>query len=132
MDVKKIKLLMKQRKVSQREISKLIGITQAGLSFMFKSKDFKVSTLEKIAEVLQVPVSSFFEDTDKKIVINEKRCFTEFVNDVLTEYYKNPIALQYHICLQKIFDFAPSRLAQFDYAVKNNIKQIKISVIKSE
>lgn len=123
---------MKQRKVSQREISKLIGITQAGLSFMFKSKDFKVSTLEKIAEVLQVPVSSFFEDTDKKIVINEKRCFTEFVNDVLTEYYKNPIALQYHICLQKIFDFAPSRLAQFDYAVKNNIKQIKISVIKSE
>lgn len=132
MIAEKIKQMMEQSNVTQVILANELGITQSGLSLLLKKDNIRVNTLYKIADVLQVPVSSFFEDTDKKIVINEKRCFTEFVNDVLTEYYKNPIALQYHICLQKIFDFAPSRLAQFDYAVKNNIKQIKISVIKSE
>jgi len=63
MNIKKLRDLMKIKKISQREISSKIGMTQSGFSSAVISGDFKVSTLERIAKVLEVPVGYFFDET---------------------------------------------------------------------
>ncbi len=62
MNYNKIENIRKQKKVSQRDLCKIIGITTVGYSKMIREESIKVSTLEKIAKVLEVPVIYFFTD----------------------------------------------------------------------
>ena len=59
----KIKELQKIRKITQAELSDKIGMTRPGLQNAFRNDDFKASTLKKIAEVLDVSITYFFEET---------------------------------------------------------------------
>jgi len=62
MDYQQIKTLCKQNNLSIKELGERIGMSDAGLYRAFINNSLKVETLEKIAGVLGVPVSFFFND----------------------------------------------------------------------
>lgn len=61
----KIENLRTIKKISQTDFAKKIGMTQTGYSQMIKNNDLKVSTLQKIAEILEKPVSYFFDEKEQ-------------------------------------------------------------------
>jgi len=44
MNINKLKNILKIRKVTQKELAEGIGLTQAGVSYIFNETDMKVST----------------------------------------------------------------------------------------
>lgn len=60
----KIKNLNKSKGYTLEDLAKKIGVVQPSLSRMLKSNDFKLSTLQKIADVLEVDISYFFEQNN--------------------------------------------------------------------
>jgi transcriptional regulator with XRE-family HTH domain len=67
----KIEQLRKEKNVKQTDIAQAIGFTVSGYQKAIQANDFKVSTLEKIAEALEVPVTYFFEDSGDKHFLSE-------------------------------------------------------------
>lgn len=59
-----IKELAKQKNLTLDYIAKESGITSQGLYKMIRENSTRVDTLEKIAEVLDVPISCFFSEND--------------------------------------------------------------------
>ncbi|MBN2664560.1 MAG: helix-turn-helix transcriptional regulator [Bacteroidales bacterium] len=63
--INKIENLRKSKLLNQTEIAKKIGMSLNGYNKAVVNGDFKLSTLTKIANVLGVPVSYFFEESGK-------------------------------------------------------------------
>lgn len=84
MDTKRLTDLMRLRKISQRVLAEKIGFSQTAISQAINRNDFKVSILEKIAKVLGVPISYFFEDEQSLTQIENKE-FDEFLNKYISE-----------------------------------------------
>lgn len=61
MDIEILKDLMDKKRFSQRKLAKEIGMSHPGLNKALSTGEFKVSTLEKIADVLEVDISVFFK-----------------------------------------------------------------------
>lgn len=57
----KIKQVAREKKISLKELSKQVGITEQGLQNMMKKNTCNLSTLQKIAEALGVSESIFFD-----------------------------------------------------------------------
>jgi transcriptional regulator with XRE-family HTH domain len=57
----KIRNALVEKKISQTRMAELIGMTREGYGRMIKDESMKVSTLEKIADVLGLPIIYFFE-----------------------------------------------------------------------
>ena len=64
MNYQKIEDERRARNLTLEDFANKIGVSQAGYNQMLRSQSMKIATLEKIAEVLQMPVSSFFEPKD--------------------------------------------------------------------
>lgn len=58
----RLKKILKTRKITQKELAEKIGVSVTTINDLLKREDLKVSMLEKIAKVLQVPVSYFFDE----------------------------------------------------------------------
>jgi len=56
----KIKLILYEKNISIKEFAEIIDMSEAGLHRAFKNDDFKISTLQKIAEKLNIEVGYFF------------------------------------------------------------------------
>jgi transcriptional regulator with XRE-family HTH domain len=67
MNYSKIKFLADEKKITLKQICANVEITEQGLQRMFLNNSMKIETMEKIAKVLQVPVSYFFEDDNKEV-----------------------------------------------------------------
>jgi len=68
MDIhKKIKELVKIRNTTISGLCQKIGMTESGFNFSMKNNTLKIETLQKIAEVLEMPVCCFFEDGETDI-----------------------------------------------------------------
>lgn len=67
-DRNKILAVMEYKGLTKYALSKLSGISQTTLGDILGGKKVspKVATLERIAEALEVPVTSFFDDSDVK------------------------------------------------------------------
>jgi len=59
-----IKLIAKEKKMTIRQISKEVGITEQGLQSIIRNNTTTTDNLEKICKVLGVPVTSFFSTND--------------------------------------------------------------------
>jgi transcriptional regulator with XRE-family HTH domain len=69
-----IKKIAKDKKLSIKMLAKLCGMTEAGLYQAMNNKTLKIETLEKIAEILGVSITIFFEsemDREDAEQINE-------------------------------------------------------------
>lgn len=62
MEGKVLKQKLMELNKTQKELSELLGITAQSVSAIFSAKDVRSGTIEKIAHVLNVPVSFFFGD----------------------------------------------------------------------
>jgi len=56
---KKIKKMLLDNNISQEYLAVNIGMTKNGLNNNLSSDDFKLSTLQKIADFFKVPISYF-------------------------------------------------------------------------
>lgn len=56
----KIKDLAKSKKIALNDVADQLGMTPQALSRMIKDNSTKVSTLEKICEIFDVPIGYFF------------------------------------------------------------------------
>lgn len=61
-----IKTIAREKGVTLAEVSTQVGITQQGLSKIIRDNISRTDTIEKIANVLGVSVSVFFEDNAKQ------------------------------------------------------------------
>ena len=97
MDFDKIKSLCLNKRITIPELSEKIGMSRAGLYTTIKNQTITVTTLEKIAEALEVPVSVFFESGS-----NQE---SEFLRKKMEEYkesYKS--LLEVHAKLKNEYD----------------------------
>lgn len=78
MQLDKIKSLAEKKGISIRDLSEKINLTAEGIYQNIRKNSIKAETLEKIAELLEVPVSYFFDDkmsealTNGHTVVNHK------------------------------------------------------------
>ena len=63
MNISKLQLLMSQSKVNNSSLASMSGVSDVTISKILNGADAKISTIEKIAEALKVPVGSFFDDS---------------------------------------------------------------------
>jgi transcriptional regulator with XRE-family HTH domain len=73
MNINKLKALLHQRDISQKEMAEKIGMSEPAMSNAMRRGDFKVATLEKIAKVLNVNMSVFFNDDPVQNTFNEPK-----------------------------------------------------------
>lgn len=59
----RIKQLLQQKGITQKELAERIGMTETGVSLIIKNKtNTPLSRLQQIADVLEVPISELFEE----------------------------------------------------------------------
>lgn len=62
MNIKRIKEKIEASKISKSDISKLTKVSRTTIENLLSGADVKVSTIENLANVLNVPVGYFFDD----------------------------------------------------------------------
>lgn len=62
LNLQKIKDLSELKKIPLTELAKRLGSSPQALSRMLKENSTKVSTLEQIAKIFDVPISYFFDE----------------------------------------------------------------------
>jgi len=70
LDYNKLKSLIKDRGLTLLKVSSGIGLTETGFYQAIKNNTLKVRDLEKISKILELPVSSFFEEPPTMIIQN--------------------------------------------------------------
>jgi transcriptional regulator with XRE-family HTH domain len=60
-----VKKYCKQQGLTLKELAERVEMTETGLSRALKRKSLKVKTLERISEVLQVPIAALFGEEGK-------------------------------------------------------------------
>lgn len=63
MKVAKLQALMSQSKVNNSSLASLSGLSDVTISKILNGADAKISSIERIAEALNVPVGYFFDDS---------------------------------------------------------------------
>lgn len=66
----RIKFLLDELGVTQKTLSEMLGVTPQSVSAIIAASDVRSGTLEKIANVLGVPMSRFYPN-DAATIINE-------------------------------------------------------------
>ncbi len=64
-----LKHKIRETGVTLKEVSDLLGITSQALNSIFNAKDVRSGTIEKVAHVLQVPVSYFYDELNYQSAI---------------------------------------------------------------
>ena len=80
-NVNKTRSLMKLKRISQRKMASIINMSHAGFNNALSAGEFKATTLQKISEILEVPIGYFFDEVplptlggiDGKIIPEECR-----------------------------------------------------------
>lgn len=65
--------LLAERHLSVPKLAERIGMSKQNLYPMIKNNDMHISTLQKICDVLEVPVSYFFDDKYAIVITEAKR-----------------------------------------------------------
>jgi transcriptional regulator with XRE-family HTH domain len=63
---------VKRKNLTKKEFAERIGMTEAGFYRLLKHNDMKLSTLEEMGKVLEIPVEKFFDNDEKTIQPKQK------------------------------------------------------------
>jgi transcriptional regulator with XRE-family HTH domain len=78
--------MIKERNLDiKRDLLPKIEMTEQGYHAMFRNDSIKVSTLIKIAECLNVPISAFFDEKNKRNSFAFEFSFSDVLNIDLKE-----------------------------------------------
>lgn len=61
MNYSKIKILLNEKRILRKEIAEKLDLTPYGWDLMLKNETMDIRTLEKLSEVLEVPVQYWFD-----------------------------------------------------------------------
>lgn len=86
LNINKIRMLGKRMNLTQDALVKKIGITKSTYHNLLKSGDFRISHLEKMAEIFEVDICEFFKNDDNNYSIKTKG---STVNEDSVDYGKN-------------------------------------------
>jgi transcriptional regulator with XRE-family HTH domain len=87
MDVNKIRNLAVNKNINLKDLAEKIGMSEGGFHQSLKNNTLKVSVIEKIAEILQIPVFVLFEDNE--IIKSEENVLQpETINKINTRFKK--------------------------------------------
>ncbi len=75
MDYSRLRVLMTQRNFNDKKLSELVGVSDTGLRQMMNRATMRIDVLEKISEVLEVPIIYFFQDDQDAKKYTVKKCF---------------------------------------------------------
>jgi len=64
--ISRIRKLIDDNNLTVKGLAEKIGVSEPGLHNMLRTFDMKVSTLQKIADYFEVPITYFFDDIDTK------------------------------------------------------------------
>ena len=67
----RIKFLLDELGVTQKALSEMLGVTPQSVSAIIAASDVRSGTLEKIANVLGVPMSRFYPNDTTATITNE-------------------------------------------------------------
>ena len=67
----RIKFLLDELGVTQKALSEMLGVTPQSVSAIIAASDVRSGTLEKIANVLGVPMSRFYPNDTTTTITNE-------------------------------------------------------------
>lgn len=83
----KVLELLKEKNMTQTELAKKAGLTQPSLSRILAGKyEIKITNLEKIANVLDVPVSYLVDNNEiKSDTSTDKKSTNDFLKEILKE-----------------------------------------------
>lgn len=84
-----IRTIASEKKIQLKEISEKVGLTPGGLQNIMSQNSTKIETLEKIADVLGVPVTVFFTNENENIVLKEENQKLKEKNVLLHEELEN-------------------------------------------
>ncbi len=65
MNVKKINELLKEKQKTKSQLAKYLGVSETAVYKMFRTKNAKSSTLERIARFFNVPISQLYETSSR-------------------------------------------------------------------
>lgn len=107
----KIKDLCEKKNIKLRQLAEMIGITPEGMSNIIKTNSTKIDTLEKIANILEVPITYFFDieykpkENDKSNILEDKielyQKQIRYLEDHIETLKKHNTELQTHIIKEK-------------------------------
>ena len=70
----KVKELCKKRGITQKRLAEILEITDISLNQTLRGKYPQLQTLEKIAYVLNIPISELFEEKNNKETVSCPYC----------------------------------------------------------
>lgn len=87
MDANKIIELCNFQRISIKTLAEKIEVSFSGLYSALKNNSIKVDTLEKIAKVLEVPITDFFETDKKQEQLENYEAILKRLSSMLNQYY---------------------------------------------
>ena len=79
----RLKEILYEKKVSQSQIAKLLGMSQQSLNQMLSASDIKTGLVERIAKVLNVSISSLYgEDKEQNAIATGNGIAVAGINNV--------------------------------------------------
>lgn len=118
-----IRDICKEKGFSLKQLAEAIGITEPGLQKLLRTKSTKISTLESIAQQLEVPINQFFSDDPndrlyfseeeisnllKKMEIAQMKSFSESIFIFLVKDQRGGYYMTKTGVLNLLFDFIES------------------------
>lgn len=98
MNISKLKKAIENSGLTNKEIAKRCGFSATTLYSMLQGDDVKISTVEKISNVLSISVGEFFTDNEGFSTVrtnyNENQNDVTTLMDILSRFLKNQE--QYH------------------------------------
>ena len=88
MNYNKLKEEIKLKKFTIEDVASKIGMTRTGLQLAFKEDTLKIITLEKISDLLNLPVYYWFVDENNFTDANTHRVFEALERIVVRELNK--------------------------------------------
>jgi len=102
---KKITELRKLKKITEKELSEGIGMSLTGFRQALANDDFKISTLQKIAQCLKVDISVFLKEIELENLNNtDTECENCKIKDSIIES-KNQIIKEQETLIQQMQTF---------------------------
>ncbi|MBQ4863986.1 helix-turn-helix transcriptional regulator [Pseudoalteromonas sp. MMG013] len=95
-----LKMLLKQRKMTYKDIAGELDMSEANIKRIFANQSFTLQRLEQICNLLQISLSDLFSITQK-----QQSQLTELTFEQEQELIDNPKLLLVAVCVRDAWDF---------------------------
>lgn len=91
MNIRKVKEAIVSSKLDKKTIAERCGVSRTTIDNLLSGADVKISTIEKLADVLSVPAGSFFDYSDDTLSNKVEGCnFTSASAKIVVEIDLDP------------------------------------------